>query len=69
MSNQQPWYSSKVVKVFVGYWAVIIALTYLVEWIGRHEAALGVVMLMLLVGIVGYVLLRLIAGHRARRFW
>jgi len=60
---------SKLIRFMVIYWAVIILLTYTAEWLGRHGPALGKVFAVFGIGIVLYVVARLVARHRRRSGW
>lgn len=70
MSGEQgSWVKSKLVRFMFIYWAVIVVLTYSVEWLGRHGPAIQVVFSVFGVGILLYVALRVAAWRRRNRMW
>ena len=70
MSDEpQSWFRSKVVRFMFMYWAVIILLTYAVEWLGRHGPALHVAFTLFVIGILVYGVLRIASWRRRNRMW
>lgn len=63
------WFKSKLTKFLIGYWVVVIVLVYSFEWIGRHQAAIGMAVLVIFSAIGLWITLRLIAWWRNRTSW
>jgi hypothetical protein len=63
------WFKSKLIRFIVGYWIVVIILVYSLEWVGRHEVAIGMAVMIIGSAIALWIGLRLIAWWRNRSYW
>jgi hypothetical protein len=53
----------------VGYWVAVIVLVYSLEWVGSHQAEIGVAVLIILSAVALWVAIRLFAWWRNRTYW
>ena len=65
----ESWFKSKLTKFVIGYWIVVIVLVYSLEWIGRHQVAIGMAVFIILTAIGLWVALRMLAWWRNSRYW